>query len=237
MAERRKDKFEIRAEKLAVEVEKIFVELTARLQRDINDAAELDLDTLATLNSYAQALEDSMYDEIFEEFLEIYGDRAEDIRSRLGRATGVPFEYSGADLDVMDAIINTDFEQVTNAINEIGTTVRQEVIRGAVSGAGAQFDTGELSGRLKNNVETEVRTGEMAFNRTVSNTQAVRLGFDKFRYSGVRDGKNRDFCAERIGETFTLEEIERMDNGQGLDVFSFGGGYNCRHIWVPVDGD
>jgi hypothetical protein len=44
----------------------------------------------------------------------------------------------------------------------------------------------------------------------------------------------RPFCRAHAGQIFTLEEIERLDNGQGLPVRESCGGYNCRHYWVPA---
>jgi hypothetical protein len=54
----------------------------------------------------------------------------------------------------------------------------------------------------------------------------------------------RDFCANLIRlsriKRWTLEDIKRMNNGQGLDVFRSGGGYwndngnikpHCRHAF------
>jgi len=233
------------AEKLAVKTEKVFIDVTSRLLRDLDFSKELDADTLARINEFALLLDESVYDEIFEDFIELYGDRAEEIQSRISKAGRGDLVYSGADLDTMEAIINTDFEKVTNAIAKMGTTVRQEVIRGVLLGSSGQIDTEQITGglsgaitedagKLKRNVETEIRTGEMAFNRTVSNTQALKLGFTEFQYVGPADGKMRDFCAEHIGRVYTFEQINGLDNGQGLDVFEFGGGYNCRHVWSPV---
>jgi hypothetical protein len=44
----------------------------------------------------------------------------------------------------------------------------------------------------------------------------------------------RPFCRAHAGQIFTLEEIERLDKGQGLPVRESCGGYNCRHYWVPA---
>jgi hypothetical protein len=57
------------------------------------------------------------------------------------------------------------------------------------------------------------------------------------------DGRTRDFCVHLIdaSKLYTREEIDRMNNGFGLDVFEFSGGYwtqpdgsvspKCRHSW------
>ena len=59
------------------------------------------------------------------------------------------------------------------------------------------------------------------------------------RYRYVGQPAERDFCRSLMarcaaGETFTMEQIKAMDNGQGLPVEIYGGGYNCTHMWELV---
>lgn len=75
-------------------------------------------------------------------------------------------------------------------------------------------------------------------------TQTALAGFDRLttlhqaptathlRYVGPP--AQRDFCRDRVGRVFSLEEISSMDNGQGLTVLTYCGGYNCRHTWEPA---
>lgn len=74
---------------------------------------------------------------------------------------------------------------------------------------------------------------------------SLRLLFDEmtearrealFEYVGVRDERNRPFCAHLldIGGKYRISEIEAMDNGHGLPVFENGGGNGCRHWWWAV---
>jgi hypothetical protein len=54
-----------------------------------------------------------------------------------------------------------------------------------------------------------------------------------FQYVGVRDHKNRNFCADLldISDLYTRAQIDAMDNGQTPSVFETCGGYGCRHWW------
>lgn len=232
---------EERAKKIALKVERIFLVITQDLINSIDAGKALNSDTLRLLNEYEAILQESIYDETFEDFLELYGDRAEEVQARLSKISGSSVNYTGADIATMDAIINTDFDLINNSAMAAGTTVRQEVVRGVLLGRAGQIDTSVLSTRLRRNVETEVRTGEMAFSRTVNNSKAIDIGFTKFKYIGPNDKFNRPFCKHHVGKVYTSEEIAELDNGQGLEVFQFGGGYNCRHYWQPVvdgtDGD
>jgi len=39
---------------------------------------------------------------------------------------------------------------------------------------------------------------------------------------------------KHLGNIYHIDEIEKLDNGQGLDVMTYCGGYNCRHMWLPA---
>lgn len=59
-----------------------------------------------------------------------------------------------------------------------------------------------------------------------------QAGIEKFLYDGMP--AQRPFCRERLGHVYTRKQIEGMNNGQGLDVITSLGGYNCVHYWTPV---
>lgn len=81
---------------------------------------------------------------------------------------------------------------------------------------------------------------------TITNTQIA--GLDNTASKAIADlalledglydgptGNSREFCEERVGKIYTMEEIAAMDNGQGLPVIRYCGGYNCLHDWIWVD--
>lgn len=65
-----------------------------------------------------------------------------------------------------------------------------------------------------------------------------RLGLKLlYKFVGVRDSRNRPFCANILDadKEYTRAEIDAMDNGQIPGVFENAGGYGCRHwfaLWV-----
>lgn len=61
-----------------------------------------------------------------------------------------------------------------------------------------------------------------------------KLEAERYTYMGAPvDKVMRPFCRERYMKTYTRAEIDAMDNGQGLSVWESGGGWRCRHQWVP----
>lgn len=57
-------------------------------------------------------------------------------------------------------------------------------------------------------------------------------------YVGPEDAITRDFCEALVGKAFTMEQIQPLRNGQTpTHPLHSGGGYNCRHSWLPVHPD
>lgn len=91
-------------------------------------------------------------------------------------------------------------------------------------------------GKAEAHARTIARTALGAFDRADTVRQAEQAGVQKFRYVGPP--ASRDFCQHHLAasrrKTYTLEEIKKLNNGQGLPVLYYGGGWNCRHTWEAV---
>lgn len=81
----------------------------------------------------------------------------------------------------------------------------------------------------KAQTETAVTTAVMGYDRAVTTVKANDLGLHKFKYTGVKDGLNRDFCRDRAGNIYYDSEAKRWRNGQKEPASIYLGGYNCRH--------
>jgi hypothetical protein len=81
---------------------------------------------------------------------------------------------------------------------------------------------------------TVVRTELAKYGRSITAKVAEEYDLDLYLYTGPRDGITRDFCKPLIGKVAHKQQINRLNNGQGLPVLTSGGGYNCRHSWSPV---
>jgi hypothetical protein len=86
---------------------------------------------------------------------------------------------------------------------------------------------------LEHHVRTEVESAKAALDRNARVQNAIDAGGKHFRYVGPSRGL-RKMCAKWLNGIFSVEEIEKLDNGQGLPVLTHGGGYNCRHRWAHV---
>jgi hypothetical protein len=82
---------------------------------------------------------------------------------------------------------------------------------------------------------TIANTGLASYSNVANFEYAKDAGVKKFKYDGPSG--ERDFCTQHLGKLFTESEINRLNNGQGLPVKEYLGGWNCRHYWTPIIGE
>lgn len=84
--------------------------------------------------------------------------------------------------------------------------------------------------RQRATARTITRTALGGFDRANVVRQVLATGSRRLRLVGPPG--ERPWCAARVGRIYTLDDIRAMNNGQGLPVLLYCGGYNCRHHWV-----
>ena len=101
----------------------------------------------------------------------------------------------------------------------------------------------DSDGALLGNARTAVNDLVSIYERTATNAAATTVGAEFFLYQGRPIDTTRDFCRAREGKVWHKREIESWGsltwNGQipgtnSTTIFSVLGGYNCRHVLVPV---
>jgi hypothetical protein len=128
-------------------------------------------------------------------------------------------------------ISNTLFEM------SIGGYTRGDMLKelkGVITG---EYEWGNKQGLYEWHAGTYARTQAHRTQQAFMNYQAEKIKAEDYIYLGPLDAKTRPFCAALVGGVFTKEEIMEMENGQSGDVFSDGGGWNCRHQWLAVPKD
>jgi len=65
----------------------------------------------------------------------------------------------------------------------------------------------------------------------------------RYKYTGPRDNKNRQFCADmlQLNRVYTIEDIDALSatnpnpvGPSNYDIFRWRGSFNCRHQWVRL---
>jgi hypothetical protein len=115
--------------------------------------------------------------------------------------------------------------------------------------------TETTDGRLLANVRTTANTAQAIADRSYAAAVNEELGIEYFQYLGGEIPTTRPFCEHREGAIFHRREIEawgdgknsagindirdgtwagRIDGTDSRSIFTFVGGWNCRHFLVPV---
>jgi hypothetical protein len=115
--------------------------------------------------------------------------------------------------------------------------------------------TETTDGRLLANVRTTANTAQAIADRSYAAAVNEELGIEYFQYLGGEIPTTRPFCEHREGAIFHRKEIEawgdgknsagindirngtwdgRIDGTDSKSIFTFVGGWNCRHFLVPV---
>lgn len=108
----------------------------------------------------------------------------------------------------------------------------------------------QVDGKLLSYVKTVSYDGFAVSDRTYTNVVSQELGIQWFLYFGGEIEDTRCFCTERHGNYYHKKEIEEWGAGKNVGacgakwqgrnagtnaatIFSFAGGYNCKHSILP----
>lgn len=103
---------------------------------------------------------------------------------------------------------------------------------------------GDVSdGAILGNARTAVNDMVSIYERTATNAAATSVGAEFFFYQGRPIDTTRDFCRAREGKAWHKQEVEswgslewagQIPGTNSTTIFSLLGGYNCRHVLVPI---
>ena len=201
----------------------------------------------AMLGSFYSELQTAGLDRELRSVQALYGDELDRVQMLLERAKGRDVLFSSTTQKTIDALIEVDKRKFTGSVQryagDVSSAVMRQVVLGDIPTIKALRE--EYGERLGTQLKTEINTSVSAFSRTMTADQARELDLDLWVYQGPEDSLVREFCQDVLDGSpdgveprdvpiYTSEEIARMDNGQGLDVSIYCGGYNFRHQWVPV---
>lgn len=157
---------------------------------------------------------------------------------------------------ILEANIATTKDALLGAgIRENFGTAIQEVLKDNISGVGTRTElnntlrkfiegTPEESPFLNRYIKQTTNDAVMTFNSEYIQTISDDLGVEYYLYAGTLIADSRPFCDARAGRYFTKEEVQkwadlknwdgRMKGTNSTTIFTYRGGYNCRHQLWPV---
>lgn len=169
------------------------------------------------------------------QIIPLYGNELQRVEAALRGTVDQPL--TDVDLEIAEQLITFDADQITSTLQRYSDEVKSAVMRSVLIGEEPDYAVikERLGGRIAGNIKTELNTATASFFRTVTVRKAEEAGFTRYQYFGPVDQVTRPFCARYAGKVLTRDEIENLDNGQTPNPLITGGGYNCRHEWIPVE--
>ena len=139
----------------------------------------------------------------------------------------------------LELLATLDLTSISNNVTRYADELKTAMFRGILTGASnasimtGLTDTYGVGKFLTSSQQVALLNDSFArFQRT----SALKIFEDEpnqiFRYSGPNDDVTRPACSNTLaiqGKGFTADEINGLEVG-GAD----GGGFNCRHEWIPV---
>jgi len=133
------------------------------------------------------------------------------------------------------ALQNIQRSNIVKLTGTIGESVRMSISQGIANRLGKD----DIADLIKRNLARDVPRIDTIITSTIGTYQQSVIatmsdGLPEstlYRYQGPRDSKNRNLCKTFLNEQpLTRQEIELENAGSFLDR----GGYNCRHLWIPL---
>lgn len=116
--------------------------------------------------------------------------------------------------------------------------VKSLVVKGLRKGEDSATIKKKLTRRLgvlNYHANAIVRTAKSGFSGIDNIHQFEEAGIELLTYTGPP--AEREFCKLHLGKTYSIAQIRALDNGQGLPVLYYEGGYNCRHSWSAATAE
>lgn len=146
-----------------------------------------------------------------------------------------------SDRRIAERLIEQSGSQLVRVGGLVKTAVQGDVQRELLRGSSVSQIEAVIERRtrlLRSQVSAIASTAKRALNRATVIQNAIRAGVNEFVYTGKVGPNTRPFCIKLLkqaesGKVWTVAEIRKLDNGQGLDPLYYGGGYYCVHPWSP----
>lgn len=140
---------------------------------------------------------------------------------------------SGINQNVIEPILNLVSKSVTSGglIEDLEKDLRLHIL-----------GDNQRLGSLERYTSQITRDALNQYSRNYNQSVSMNLGLVWYFYSGSIIEDTRSYCRERAGKYFHKKEVEdvpaqwpgRIPGTNSSNIFVFAGGFNCRHIWMPV---
>jgi hypothetical protein len=214
--------------------------LKNKIERILNKVAK-DLSKETDLNKIVLALNQLEATNLPEEVrqhlasaINLYKGKIKELSESIRTINNINEVLSQADQAVINQLFNYSQTKIITNIQQTFNDFRAIAYESALTKTLPNIESviATLTDKLEGRLPAEINTQLAGFQRTLAIKKAEDLELTHFLYAGGLIKTSREFCIERAGKIFTLDEARSWDNEQGLPFIPYMGGYNCRHSMV-----
>lgn len=219
-------------------------------------------DNIALVSDLLSEMQSSMLDD---EFIQAVADYLAGFDTIGVDAIAAMKDFGEVDPLITDAIIEefkrisaTELLTPSTYSQSVFTPIANDLLLGIATGAAINAVIDAATSRvdsLSYPIDAIVGGSEITLQRTLTTTIAEQVGVQFFYFQGRPIASTRDWCREREGHAWHIEEIRKWgrdaasgaDTWQGMvegtdetSIFVHVGGYygkrlTCRHVLTPID--
>ena len=148
----------------------------------------------------------------------------------------------------LQTIKNADFAVFAREAESLDAMIKKQLVNTKILGQDYQKAVSELaddllgasekSGMLARFSNTYMNTAFVTLSRVTANEIYAKEGGNdpkaEYIYVGPLDNKTSAICGANVGKIRTREEWEQLANDEGVDFFTQGLHWNCRHRGILV---
>jgi len=217
---------------LLIEFEKEFTALSRYIKPRL---AALIRQGVPTREAVAAVFDEAGYTQLVQGLIDKY-DELIKYGAALGKAAGIPLVLTERSLALLELIKETEFDKILGSRESIINTIIDAGLRREIEGADLRGIIADIESKVEElgrRIGAEAHTGASIFDRTIKSEQFKEAGIELFVYVGPNDEVTRDSCKSILGDPrqhigWTRDEIDASEVS-----FITGGGYNCRHEFLP----
>ena len=141
--------------------------------------------------------------------------------------------FSDLSEETLEILVNYNRDSLLSQLDNMAQIVKKEIINGAIAGSPTKAVLDKVRGQgalSKAQLQTLINTSMNEYSRNVTKLMIDKMPDNtEYVYIGALDDKTRPECLNMMSRgEMTKAEIQ---GAFGSNVFTDGGGYNCRHKW------
>lgn len=157
-------------------------------------------------------------------------------------SAGLKKEFTDTGRNIIEALGKITDDQVRELAVGVTDELTRYTMQTMIAGGPADGLLDKIATKLDiraDQAETVSEAMIAGFERSLMVNQAKESGIELFAYLGPDDGITRPWCKHWVDRCGTPEEFEETADEwnrekQPLPVMVYGGGFNCRHRFVPL---